>query len=70
MSAPYSITDRIELLRSRAQRYKQLAEVLYDRRTAAEVSGYADELEAEVNRLEKWERFDRGQDAGRAAFTS
>jgi len=68
MSAPYAISDRIELLRSRAQRYKQLAEVLYDRRTAAEVAGYADELEAEVNRLEKRERSHSGLDAGRAAF--
>jgi len=68
MSASYSITDRIELLRSRAERYKQLAEVLYDQRTAAEVAGYADELEAEVNRLEKWERSRSGLDAGRAAF--
>ena len=70
MSAPYSVIDRIELLRSRAQRYKQLAEVLYDRRTAAEVSGYADELEAEVNRLENWERSRSVQDAGRAALAS
>jgi hypothetical protein len=70
MSASYCIADRIELLRSRAQRYKQLAEVLYDRRTAAEVSGYADELEAEVNRLEKRERSGNALDAARIAFAS
>ncbi len=68
MSAPYSVADRMELLRSRAHRYKELAEALHDRRSAAEVSGYAGELEAEIIRLEKWERVDGGLDAGRTAF--
>jgi len=68
MSAPYSISDRIELLHSRALRYKQLAEALYDRRTAAEVSIYADELEAEVSRLEKWVRSHCGLNSSRAAL--
>ena len=69
MSAPYSVTDRIALLRSRAHRYKQLADALYDRRTAAEVSRYADELEAEVSRLETWDHSHRGVDRGRATFS-
>lgn len=68
MSASYSIPDRIELLRSRAQRYKQLAEALFDHRTAAEVAVYADELAAEVSRLEKWEVSHRGLDADRTAL--
>jgi len=68
MSAAYTIPDRIEVLRSRAQRYKQLAEVLYDRRTAAEVSVYADELQAEIHRLEKWENSNHGLDMERNAF--
>jgi hypothetical protein len=40
MSVPYSVADRMQLLRSRAQRYNDLAEALHDRRAAAEVSGY------------------------------
>jgi len=52
------------------QRYKQLAEVLYDRRTAAEVSVYADELEAEIIRLEKWESAHLGVETGGAAFAA
>jgi hypothetical protein len=68
MASSYSIPDRIELLRSRAQRYKQLAEALYDHRTAAEVAVYAKELEAEVGRLEKWEGSHRGQDRDRTAL--
>ena len=68
MSALHSIADRIELLRSRSQRYKQLAAVLTDRRAAAEVSVYADELEAEIIRLEGCEGSHRGLDTGRPAF--
>ena len=68
MSALYSIAGRIELLRSRALRYKQLAGALYDGRTAAEVSIYADELEAEVSRLEKWVRSRCGLDSSRTAL--
>jgi hypothetical protein len=64
MSVPFSIPDRIELLRSQTQRYKELAEALYDRRTATEVSMYASELEAEICRLEKWEHSHRGLDLG------
>jgi hypothetical protein len=58
----------MELLRSRAQRYKDLAKTLQDHRTAFEISGYADELEAEVIRLGKWERINAGQDLDRPAF--
>ena len=68
MSAPYSVADRIAVLRSRAQRYKELAKALQDHRTAWEISDYADELEAEVIRLEKWERVNAGLDLDRTAF--
>jgi hypothetical protein len=52
MSAQQTIEELIGMLRARALRYKVLAEGLYDRQTAAEVSAYADELEAEAERLE------------------
>jgi len=68
MSAPYSVADRIQLLRGRAHSYRSVAELLQDRRTALEISSYADELEAEVIRLEKWERANSGMGDDRAAF--
>jgi hypothetical protein len=52
MSAQQAIDELVRMLRARALRYKVLAEGLYDRQTAAEVSAYADELEAEAERLE------------------
>ena len=52
MSAQQAIDDLVRMLRARARRYKVLAEGLYDRQTAAEVSAYAAELEAEAERLE------------------
>ena len=51
MSAQQTIDELVRMLRARALRYKTLAEGLYDRQTAAEVSAYADELEAEAERL-------------------
>ena len=54
------IAERIRLLRSRAERYKLLAEVHHDRRTAAQVAGLADELQAEVTRLERRQSFEQG----------
>src|SRR6266704_1112430 len=51
MSAQQTIDELVRMMRARALRYKILAEGLYDRRTAAEVSAYADELEAEAKRL-------------------
>jgi hypothetical protein len=55
MPALNCITDRILLIRSRVERYRRLAEELYDRRIAAEVSRFADELEADLRRLERWQ---------------
>ena len=51
MSAQQTTDELVGMLRARALRYKMLAEGLYDRQTAAEVSAYADELEAEAERL-------------------
>jgi len=51
MSAQNTIDELVRMMRARASRYKILAEGLYDQRTAAEVSAYADELEAEAKRL-------------------
>jgi hypothetical protein len=57
-----SIADRIQLLRTRIKRYKVLAATLYDARIAAEVEGFADELEAELERLENCEKtYDSGK---------
>jgi hypothetical protein len=56
MPAPNSIADRIQLLQARIKRYKVLAAALYDQRIAAEVEGFADELEAELARLERCQR--------------
>jgi hypothetical protein len=51
MSAQQTIDELVRMLRARALRYKTLAEGLYDRQTAAEVTAYARELEAEAERL-------------------
>jgi hypothetical protein len=51
MSAKQTIDELVRMLRARALRYKILAEGLYDRQTAAEVTAYARELEAEAERL-------------------
>ena len=51
MSAQQTIEELARMLRMRALRYKILAESLYDRKTAAEVTAYARELEAEAERL-------------------
>ena len=57
-----SIAERILLLRARAARYKVWAEALYDRRIAAEVAGFADEIEAEAVKLERWQSSQRNHD--------
>ena len=51
MSAQQTIDELVGMMRARALRYQILAEALYDRQTAAEVSAYAEELEAEAERL-------------------
>ncbi|HXJ01930.1 MAG TPA: hypothetical protein VNH44_11950 [Micropepsaceae bacterium] len=47
-----SVTEHIQLLRSRVARYRILAETLYDQQIAAEIAGFAAELEDELVRLE------------------
>ena len=56
MPVQSAIAERIQLLRARVQRYKVLAEALYDARIAAEVANFADELEVELARLERWQQ--------------
>lgn len=51
MSAQQTIDELVRMMRARGLRYKILAEGLYDRQTAAEVLAYANELEAEAERL-------------------
>ena len=46
------MTEDIRVLRSRVERYKRLADVLFDRRTAAEVAEYAEELESMIAEME------------------
>jgi hypothetical protein len=53
MSAQAPIMDYIRVLRSRAERYKRLAEGLLDRQMAAEVEACANELEDEIEKLEQ-----------------
>lgn len=45
-------TGNIEVLRARAQRYRRLANELFDRRTSEEAARLARELDEEVARLE------------------
>jgi len=51
-SAPSLISDKIELLRARVERYKRLAENQLDRSVSQEVARFAEELEAEIVNLE------------------
>jgi hypothetical protein len=69
LPAHNSIAEHIQLLRSRVARYKLLAEALYDRQIAAEVAGFANELEAELQRLERWQNPHANRTA-MAAFAS
>lgn len=52
MTVHVPMTEDIRVLRARVERYKQLADVLFDRRTAAEVAEYAEELEAMIAEME------------------
>jgi len=53
MSAQTPVIEYIRVLRARAERYKRLAEGLLDRQTAAEVIACANELESEIEKLER-----------------
>ena len=70
MPASSSIADRIQLLRARINRYKVLAAALYDERIAAEVEGFADELEMELARLERCQNSYALGNTGAAACAS
>jgi hypothetical protein len=45
------MVNEIEILRARAERYRRLANDLFDRRTSAEAASIAQELDAEAARL-------------------
>jgi hypothetical protein len=45
------VSENIEVLRARAERYRRLAEDLFDPRTSEEAESIARELDAEVARL-------------------
>ena len=70
MPVQNSIAENIQLLRSRVERYKLLAEALYDQRIAAEIAGFADELEAELARLERRQHSHRMGNAATTALAS
>ena len=52
MTVHATIMEDIRVLRSRVERYKHLADVLFDPRTAAEVAEYAEELETMIAEME------------------
>jgi plasmid stabilization system protein ParE len=45
------LTDNIEILRARAERFRRLADDLLDPRTSEEAANLAQELDAEIARL-------------------
>jgi plasmid stabilization system protein ParE len=46
------VNQNIEILRARAERYRRLAEDLFDPRTSEEAASLAQELDAEIARLQ------------------
>ncbi len=46
------VNENIEILRARAERYRRLAEDLFDPRTSEEAVSLAQELDAEIARLQ------------------
>ena len=46
------VSENIEVLRARAERYRRLAQDLFDPRTSEEAVSLAQELDAEVARLQ------------------
>ena len=46
------VTRNIAVLRARAERYRRLANELFDPRTSEEATSLAEELDAEIARLE------------------
>jgi hypothetical protein len=44
--------QNIEVLRARAERYRRLAQDLFDPRTSEEAASLAEELDAEIARLQ------------------
>ena len=46
------VSENIEILRARAERYRRLAQDLFDPRTSEEAASLAQELDAEAARLQ------------------
>ena len=51
-----TLNENIETLRARAERYRRLAEDLFDPRTSEEAASLAQELDAEIARLQRQPR--------------
>ena len=46
------LSNKVEILRARAERYRRLAEDTFDPRTSKEATNLAQELDAEIARLQ------------------
>ncbi len=46
------LTDKVQILRARAERYRRLAQDLFDPSTSKEAASLAQELDAEIARLQ------------------
>ena len=51
-----NMVNEIEILRARAERYRRLANDLFDRRTSQEAASLAQELDAQAARLQNQAR--------------
>ena len=52
MTVQHVVNQTIEILRARAERYRRLAENLFDPKTSEEAASLAQELDAEIARLQ------------------
>jgi hypothetical protein len=52
MTVQHIVNQNIETLRARAERYRRLAEDLFDPKTSEEAASLAQELDAEIARLQ------------------
>jgi hypothetical protein len=46
------LSDKVEILRARAERYRRLAQDILDPRTSKEAASLAQELDAEIEKLQ------------------
>jgi hypothetical protein len=52
MTVQHIVNQNIDILRARAERYRRLAEDLFDPKTSEEAASLAQELDAEIARLQ------------------